>query len=64
MGTIGIQSTGLRYNVDIWNVTIWTTVVAAGARYASYPVSGFGLRITNDTITTMTISYVVVYISN
>ncbi|MGD0353801.1 MAG: IPT/TIG domain-containing protein, partial [Dehalococcoidia bacterium] len=64
MGTIGIQSTGLRYNVDVWNVTIWTTVVAAGARYASYPVSGFGLRINNDTTTTMTISYVVVYMSN
>jgi hypothetical protein len=64
MGTIGIQSTGLRYNVDIWNVTVWATVVAAGARNASYPVSGFGLRITNDTTTTMTISYVVVYMSN
>ena len=62
MGTIGIQSTGLRYHVDVWTGTVWNTVVGAGARNVSYPVSGFGLRITNDTTTTMTVSYVFVYL--
>ena len=62
MGTLGIQSTGLRYDVDIWTGAAWSTVVEAGARNASYPVSGFGVRITNDTTTTITVSYVVVYL--
>jgi len=62
MGTIGIQSTGLRYDVDIWTTTAWSTVVEAGARNASYAVSGFGLRISNDTTESMTVSYVIVYL--
>ncbi len=62
MGTICIQSTGLRYDVDIWTTTIWSTVVEAGARNASYAVSGFGLRLNNDTSESITVSYVVVYL--
>jgi hypothetical protein len=61
MGTICIQSTGLRYDVDIWTTTSWCTVVEAGARNASYAVSGFGLRLNNDTSASITVSYVVVY---
>jgi len=62
MGTIGIQSTGLRYDVDIWTTIAWSTVVEAGTRNASYSVSGFGLRISNDTTESMTVSYVIVYL--
>ena len=62
MGTIGIQSTGLRYDVDIWTTTAWSTVVEAGARNASCAVSGFGLRISNDTAESMMVSYVIVYL--
>jgi hypothetical protein len=62
MGTIGIQSTGLRYDVDIWTGTSWNTIVEAGARNASYSVSGLGLRISNDTTETMTVSYMLVYL--
>ena len=62
MGTIGIQSTGLRYHVDVWTGTVWNTVVGAGSRNASHPVSGFGLRITNNTDTSMTVSYMLVYL--
>ncbi len=62
MGTMGIQSTGLRYDVDIWTTTAWSTVVEAGVRNASYSVSGFGLRINNDTTESMTVTYVIVYL--
>jgi hypothetical protein len=62
MGTIGIQSTGLRYDIDIWTTIAWSTVVEAGTRNASYSVSGFGLRISNDTTESMTVSYVIVYL--
>ncbi|MFA4917385.1 MAG: GEVED domain-containing protein, partial [Syntrophales bacterium] len=61
-GTISIESTGLRYHVDVWNGTAWMTVVKAGSRNASYAVSGFGLRISNGTTTSMTVGYVVVYL--
>jgi hypothetical protein len=62
MGTICIQSNATGYDVDVSTGTAWITVVEVGAVNASYPVSGFGLRIVNDTTAAKTITYVVVYL--
>jgi hypothetical protein len=63
LGTLSIQSTGTGYDVDVYTGTTpeSITVVESGARNASYPVSGFGLRIVNDTRYSMIVTYVVVY---
>jgi hypothetical protein len=61
LGTLCIQSNGTGYDVDVYTGTTWITVVESGAVNASYPVSGFGLRIHNDTTASRTVTYVVVY---
>jgi hypothetical protein len=60
-GTLSIQSTRANYDVDVvYTGTAWITVVETGALNASYSVSGFGLRISNDTTAAMTVTYVFV----
>ena len=63
LGTLSIRSTGTGYDVDVYTGADygWITVVESGARNAPYPVSGFGLRIHNDTAYSRTVTYVVVY---
>jgi hypothetical protein len=62
LGTLSIQSTGTGYDVDVFYTgTTWITIVESGARNASYPLSGFGLRIVNDTRYSMIVTYAVVY---
>jgi hypothetical protein len=61
LGTLSIQSNGTGYDVDVYTGTGWITIVESGARNASYPVSGFGLRIVNDTTYSRTVTFVVVY---
>jgi len=64
LGTLSIQSNGTNgtgYDVDVYTGTTWITVVESGALKAAYPVSGFGLRITNDTTAQKIVTYVVVY---
>jgi hypothetical protein len=62
MGTLCITSNATGYDVRVYTGTAWITVVETGAVRACSPVSGFGLRISNDTTATKTLNYVVVYL--
>jgi hypothetical protein len=60
-GTISVQSSKVGYKVQVYTGSAWIPVVASGALNGSYPISGFGVKITNATTTAMTVDYVIVY---
>ena len=49
------------YNIEVWDGDSWATVVSYGQTVQSIQLSGFGLRILNDTYYTITVDYVFVY---
>jgi hypothetical protein len=60
-GQLTVQSTYAGYNIEVWDGDSWVPVVPVGGTAQSTQVSGFGLRILNDTYYTITVDYVFVY---
>jgi hypothetical protein len=60
-GQLTVQSTYAGYNIEVWDGNSWAPVVPSGTVAHSVALSGFGLRILNDTFYTITVDYVFVY---
>jgi uncharacterized protein YjbI with pentapeptide repeats len=60
-GQLTVGSTYAGYNIEVWDGNSWAPVVPSGGTAQSIPLSGFGLRILNDTFYTITVDYVFVY---
>jgi hypothetical protein len=61
-GQLTVQSTAAGYNIEVYDGDSWLAVVPSGGKAQSSQVSGFGLRIYNDTsAATITVDYVFVY---
>jgi len=60
-GQLTVESTRSGYNIEVWDGDSWLPVVPSGGTAQSVQLSGFGLRIFNDTYYTITVDYVFVY---
>jgi len=59
-GQLTVQSTRSGYNIEVWDGDSWLPVVPSGTTAHSVALSGFGLRLYNDTYSTITVDYVFV----
>ena len=61
-GQLTVESTRTGYNIEVYDGDSWVPVVSSGTRAHSVALSGFGLRILNDTYySSITVDYVFVY---
>lgn len=61
-GQLTVQSNRAGYNIEVWDGDSWVRVVSSGTVAHSVALSGFGLRIFNDTTySTIEVDYVFVY---
>jgi len=60
-GQLTVQSTRAGYNIEVYDGDSWLPVVPSGTVAHSVALSGFGLRILNDTYYAITVDYVFVY---